>query len=127
MPILSNLLVRIGATTDDFDKKVDRAAGKIKRFSADVTAAGETLALGFSAPVIAAGGYALKAATDMEALQKGLSATMKSATLAADEMSRLKEVAKLPGLGLEEAVRGSIRLQILGNSASESRDRKSVV
>ncbi|MEN6534632.1 MAG: tape measure protein [Bryobacteraceae bacterium] len=121
MPILSNLLVRIGATTDDFDKKVDRAAGKIKRFSADVTAAGETLALGFSAPVIAAGGYALKAATDMEALQKGLSATMKSATLAAEEMGKLKEVAKLPGLGLEEAVRGSIRLQILGNSASESR------
>jgi tape measure domain-containing protein len=36
-------------------------------------------------------------------------------------MAKLRDVAKLPGLGLEEAVKGTIRLQILGNSANESR------
>jgi tape measure domain-containing protein len=57
----------------------------------------------------------------MESLGNGLAATMKSTKAAAEEMERLKKVAKLPGLNLEDAVKGSIRLQVLGNSADESR------
>ncbi len=121
MPVLSNLIVRIGASTDDFDKKVNASLNKIKRFGADVAQAGQALSIGISAPLALAGAAALKAASDMETLSKGLSATMKSTSAAADEMQRLKEVAKLPGLGLEEAVKGSIRLQTLGNSAADSR------
>lgn len=121
MPVLSNLIVRIGASTDDFDKQVDRSLNKVKRFAADASAAGQALAIGFSAPILAAGGFAVKAAADMEVLSKGLTATMKSASGAAEEMTKLKEIAKLPGIGLEEAVRGSIRLQTLGSSADQSR------
>jgi tape measure domain-containing protein len=121
MPVLSNLIVRIGASTDDFDKKVNASLNKIKRFGADVAQAGQALSIGISAPLALAGAAALKAASDMETLSKGLSATMKSTSAAADELQRLKEVAKLPGLGLEEAVKGSIRLQTLGNSAADSR------
>jgi CRISPR/Cas system type I-B associated protein Csh2 (Cas7 group RAMP superfamily) len=108
MPVLSNLIVRIGASTDDFDKKVNASLNKIKRFGADVAQAGQALSIGISAPLALAGAAALKAASDMETLSKGLSATMKSTSAAADELQRLKEVAKLPGLGLEEAVKGSI-------------------
>ena len=121
MPILSNLIVRIGASTDDFDKTVDRSLNKVKRFAADVTAAGTALSIGFSAPLIAAGAAAIKAGSDMESLTMGLKAVMKSSEATATEMAKLREVAKLPGLGLEEAVKGTIRLQILGNSANESR------
>jgi len=121
MPILSNLIVRIGASTDDFDKSVDRSLNKVKRFAADVTASGTALSIGFSAPLIAAGAAAIKAGSDMESLTMGLKAVMKSSEATAAEMAKLREVAKLPGLGLEEAVKGTIRLQILGNSANESR------
>lgn len=121
MPILSNLIVRIGASTDDYDKKVNAALGKAQRFAQSVTAAGEAMAIGFSAPILAAGGAAIKAASDMQSLEMGLKAVMKTTDATTTEMSKLREVAKLPGLGLEEAVRGSVRLQILGNSASESR------
>lgn len=121
MPVLSNLIVRIGASTDDFDKKVNASLGKIKRFGATISEAGQALAIGFSAPVLAAGSAALMAATQMESLEKGLAATMKSTAAAATELERLKEVSKLPGLGLKEAVQGSIRLQTLGSSADESR------
>jgi len=117
MPILSNLIVRIGASTDDFDKQVDRSLNKVKRFASDVTAAGTALSIGFSAPLIAAGAAAIKAGSDMESLTMGLKAVMKSSEATATEMAKLREVAKLPGLGLEEAVKGTIRLQILGNSA----------
>ena len=121
MPILSNLIVRIGASTDEFDKVVDRSLSKVKRFAADVTAAGTALSIGFSAPLIAAGAAAIKAGSDMESLTMGLKAVMKSSEATATEMAKLREVAKLPGLGLEEAVKGTIRLQILGNSADQSR------
>ena len=121
MPILSNLIVRIGASTDDFDKQVNRSLNKVKRFAADVTSAGTALSIGFSAPLIAAGAAAIKAGSDMESLTMGLKAVMKSSEATAAEMAKLREVAKLPGLGLEEAVKGTIRLQILGNSADQSR------
>jgi tape measure domain-containing protein len=121
MPILSNLIVRIGASTDDFDKQVDRSLNKVKRFASDVTAAGTALSIGFSAPLIAAGAAAIKAGSDMESLTMGLKAVMKTSEATAAEMAKLREVAKLPGLGLEEAVKGTIRLQILGHSANESR------
>ena len=121
MPVLSNLIVRIGASTDDFDKKVNASLGKIKRFGATISEAGQALSIGFSAPVIAAGAAAVNAAMQMESLEKGLAATMKSTAAAATELERLKEVSKLPGLGLKEAVQGSIRLQTLGSSADESR------
>jgi len=121
MPILSNLIVRIGASTDDFDKKVNAALGKAQRFASSVTAAGEAMAIGFSLPLAAAGGAAIKAASDMQSLEMGLKAVMKTTAATKDEMAKLREVAKLPGLGLEEAVKGSVRLQILGNSADQSR------
>lgn len=121
MPVLSNLIVRIGASTDDFDKKVNASLNKIKRFGATITEAGQALSIGFSAPVVAAGAAALNAAMQMESLEKGLAATMKSTTAAATELEKLKEVSKLPGLGLKEAVQGSIRLQTLGSTADESR------
>lgn len=121
MPILSNLIVRIGASTDDYDKKVNAALGKAQRFAQSVTAAGEAMAIGFSAPILAAGGAAIKAASDMQSLEMGLKAVMKTTDATTTEMAKLREVAKLPGLGLEEAVKGSVRLQILGNSADQSR------
>jgi tape measure domain-containing protein len=121
MPVLSNLIVRIGASTDDFDKKINASLGKMKRFASEVSQVGQSLSIGLSAPLIAVGTAALKAASDMQVLSNGLTATMKSTALAAAEMERLKEVARLPGIGLEDAVKGSIRLQILGTSADESR------
>ena len=121
MPVLSNLIVRIGASTDDFDKKINASLGKMKRFASEVSQVGQSLSIGLSAPLFGVGTAALKAASEMQGLSNGLTATMKSTSLAAAEMERLKQVAKLPGIGLEDAVKGSIRLQILGTSADESR------
>jgi len=55
-------------------------------------------------------------------LLKGLISVMGSAEAAGREFTKLKEVAKLPGLGLEEAVRGSVNLQSAGFSADQARE-----
>lgn len=57
---------------------------------------------------------------DQEALINGLRAVTREAGPLADQVERLKGVAAMPGLGFEEAVRGSIRLQAVGFSAQES-------
>ncbi|MEA5251547.1 tape measure protein, partial [Xanthomonas fragariae] len=65
---------------------------------------------------------AIKSFGEIQSLQKGLEAVMGSAAAAGSEFDKLKEVAKLPGLGLEEAVKGSINLQSIGIDAEKSRN-----
>ena len=57
----------------------------------------------------------------MDQLERGMAAVMGSTSEAGKELSKLKESAKLPGLGFEEAVRGSIRLQAVGLRAEQAR------
>ena len=113
---------------DEVRAAVERTGASIQTISAKTQTLGEslgrlgsTLTLGVTAPIVGMATAAVKAAVDLDALQRGLSATMKSSTAAADEMKKLRDVARLPGLGLEEAVSGSIRLQTLGVSADKAR------
>jgi tape measure domain-containing protein len=53
-------------------------------------------------------------------MKMGLTAVMGSSKAAEKQFQRLKEVAKLPGLGLQEAVAGATRLQVAGTSAQDA-------
>ncbi len=59
--------------------------------------------------------------TQFDSLERGLTAVMGSASAAKAELAKLREVAKLPGLGIAEAIQGSINLQAAGMSADEAR------
>lgn len=63
-----------------------------------------------------------EATAEMDSLRRGLTAVMGSSAKAAAEMERLREVAKLPGLGYAEAIRMSTSLQASGMSARMARD-----
>ena len=101
--------------------KFDTVAGKVGDFGKSMSQVGQAMTLGITAPILGLAAGAIKAATDLDSLKRGLEATMKSADKAASEFKALQEVARLPGLGLQEAVQGSIRLQTLGVSAERSR------
>jgi tape measure domain-containing protein len=62
-------------------------------------------------------GMAVKVAADYEAMKLGLQAVEGSAEGAERALARLKEVAKLPGLGFREAVEGFTRLRAAGLDA----------
>ena len=70
-----------------------------------------------SAPLIGLGVASVRAAADLDSLTRGLNAVNKSGKPTAEVLKDLREVAKLPGLGFQEAVRGSINLQAAGFSA----------
>lgn len=76
-----------------------------------------------TAGAVAFGGLAfgvkevVSTAADMQSLMAGLTAVAGSADKANAEFKELREVAKLPGLGLREAVQGATNLQAAGMSA----------
>ena len=85
--------------------------GQIGQIGEQLSSIGQKMSVGLTLPIIALGGSAIKAYGDLQSLEMGLKAVMGSAGLASGELEKLREVAKLPGLGLKEAVRGSVALQ----------------
>lgn len=117
-----------GNASQNFGKQVDSAQPALNNLSSRLdqvgnamVGAGAALTAGLTVPLTALGGLATKSALDMEKLNAGLTAVMGSADAASAEFVKLREVAKLPGLGLKEAVQGSVNLQAAGLSADLAR------
>lgn len=117
----ARLFVEIGAKVGEFQKALGRIERQTAKFSRKMDGLGRNLTQAITLPLGAAAGASLTAFAGFERLEKGLLAVMGDAKLAAAEMERLKQSATLPGLGFEEAVKGSIRLQAVGLSADEAR------
>jgi tape measure domain-containing protein len=81
---------------------------------------GATLSVTVTAPLVAAGAASVDAAVRLDSLKRGLAAIVGSADEANRQLARLTQIAKLPGIGFEEAIQGSIRLQAVGFSAQEA-------
>jgi len=119
---IGSVKIRIGADAKELQSDLNKAAGVLRKSAREFKQVGASLSQNVSLPLIGIGAAAIKVFGDLEALQKGLIAVMGSSEAAAREFEKLKEVAKLPGLGLEEAVQGSVRLQAAGFSADEARE-----
>lgn len=81
---------------------------------------GATLTFSVTAPIIALGNSIVDAAVRMDSLRRGLTTMAGSSREAGIQLERLTQLAKLPGIGFEEAIQGSIRLQAVGFSAAEA-------
>lgn len=115
------LSIKIRADATPFERSLKTIGRNITAFSQKSLAIGRGISLGFTAPLMAIGATAVNAAADFDSLERALSGIMGGANAAAGEMMKLKEAARLPGLGFEEAVRGSVNLQAVGLSADEAR------
>lgn len=115
------LSIKIRADATPFERSLKSIGRNITAFSQKSLAIGRGISLGFTAPLMAVGATAVNAAADFDSLERALSGIMGGAGAAAGEIMKLKEAAKLPGLGFEEAVRGSVNLQAVGLSAEDAR------
>lgn len=126
--------IRLVLTTDDRQFKQafstlksegEKTALALREKFSQIGSALSGLGLGLSAtltaPLALLGKSAVSAARDMDSLQRGMVAVSGSAAAASAEMTKLREVAKLPGLGFKEAIQGSINLQAAGISAELAR------
>ena len=116
----TGLNVRLGII---FDEKALAATEKALRRSGEkLSRIGSDLSFSLSAPLGLFGGAAIKAAGDLESLTLALQSQLGSAEKAGAELEKLTKIAEGPGLGLEQVVGASIRLQGVGIAAGEARD-----
>lgn len=94
---------------------------ELDSLGSDLRGLGTGLSIGVTLPLVAFGTAAIKAGSDIDSLKRGLTAVAGSASEAEKQFNDLREVAKLPGLGLQEAIEGSVRLQAFGFSAGEAK------
>lgn len=113
--------IKLAADITDFLKSMDLAQRTFKKVGDDMMQMGKTMSTYVTAPLAGLAAVSLKAAGDMEALKNGLASVTKAGESVNKEMTKLREVAKLPGLGLKEVVKGSINLQAIGVSADDAR------
>lgn len=118
---VGSLLIRIGADISGLQKSLGKVERDMMRFSGKMQRIGSDLTRSVSIPLIGMGAAALKAFGDFEKLEKGMTTIMGSSEAAAAELKKLQKAAEAPGLGFEQAIAGSIRLQAVGFSADEAR------
>lgn len=113
--------VKFGADISQFSTAMQNAAREMKKAGDQLKNVGQSMTMNLTAPIVALGAAALYSFGQIDSLKRGLISFSGSAQLAEEEFTKLREVAKLPGIGLEEAVRGSINLQAIGLSADDAR------
>jgi tape measure domain-containing protein len=103
-------------------KRFDTAAGNSSTSLSSIAAgaAGASAVFAGFALVTASALSNLQAYAEYDGLVRGLKTLEGSAEDTANRLKVLREVAKAPGLGFEEAVRGDIRLRSVGISADLS-------
>jgi tape measure domain-containing protein len=118
--------------TAGFDGPLKQSEANLRGLDKSAGGAGSSLgglAAGFTGATAVVGAFAVATAGALSVLQSyaefdGLVRGLKTIEgTAADTQARLtllRDVAKLPGLGFEEAVRGDIRLRAVGLSAQQS-------
>jgi tape measure domain-containing protein len=123
---LTDLNVVLRLSTREFNREVKNVERSLQSASDRLSDIGNSLSLALTAPLGGLGGAAIVAAGEFERLRLGLEATMTDAGYsiqqAREELEKLREVAKAPGIDFEQAVQGSLRLQSVGLSAEQARE-----
>src|SRR5262245_33997981 len=91
----ATLIVKIGATIDDFTKKMKSVEQQLDKTGDKLQSAGLKLAVGFARPLVAAGGAAVKCSA---ALEREMTQVVTLAGASSDELDGLrKSVLQLGG------------------------------
>jgi tape measure domain-containing protein len=106
--------------SEQFNKTVQAVGNSLRSIGQGLSTLGIGLTAALTAPLVALGVSSTQAAVSLDSLKRGLTAIVGSSAEAEKQLKRLTEIAKLPGIGFEEAIQGSIRLQAVGFSAAEA-------
>lgn len=118
MATIAELIVRASVDNRDLERKFAASTRRAQAFADTLGNIGTRLTLGLTLPLAAAGAGIFTAAARMESLNLGLRRVAGSSQAAAQQLSRLTQIARAPGIGFQEAIAGSVRLQSVGFSAA---------
>lgn len=113
-----NPLRNAAARAESFGNSLGGVGGKLGGMSAAFAGAG--LVIGGFTAAVAASNAALEGYAGYDGLVRGLKTLEGTSTNTKKRIAELRDVAKAPGLGFEEAVQGDIRLRSVGLSSDLS-------
>lgn len=119
---IADLNVRIGASVRDFERGMQQVERRINRFQRTFENIGTNLTQSLTLPLAALGTASVQAFGEFESLERAFAAVAAEGTNVAEEIERLRKVAEAPGLGFNEAVQASTRLQAVGISARQAEE-----
>ncbi len=92
---IGRLVAFIDADTSGLSKALDDVAGKLQGFGSKLSAAGKTLTLGLTAPIVGIGAVALKASIDFESAFAGVRKTVDATDAELAELRQgIRDMAK---------------------------------
>jgi tape measure domain-containing protein len=112
----------IGQFTGGAKKAWKDFGDQLGQMSQKVQMAGVAMTAGLTAPILLLGKQALDTAVRFDSLNRGIMAVDGGANGLKETLKGLDEIAKLPGLGLEEVRQGYINLRAAGIEAGLAKD-----
>lgn len=97
----------------NFEKGIGRLSSAFKE-------AGQGMTLGLTLPLAFLGKSASDAYGEFDALRRALGTMETTSVGLSNRLKELREVAKMPGIGFQEAIQGDVRLRSVGISATLS-------
>lgn len=110
-------LARAMRESEAISRQFAQGVGKIGEKLQNV---GQSMSTYLTLPLTLAGGAALKAYGELDSLKKGLLSIEGTLPNVEKRLVQLREAAKMPGLGFQEAIQGDVRLRSVGIAAETS-------
>ena len=116
------LNIALTLDTSNFERAIRLTERQLSSFGQKLETIGRDLTTRVTLPIGALAVASVKAAADLDGLEKGLTAVTGSSDEAAKQIERLRKLAQLPGLDFPQAVKGSIALQSVGFNAAAAEE-----
>lgn len=119
MATLGDLVVKIGANTYDFNKKLGHMQRQMRAMTGNIEKMGRSMTRSLTLPIGALGAAAIKSAADLESLEVSFISLTGSAAGAADMMQNLNEFAAKTPFQVENIANAARQLIASGTEVSK--------
>lgn len=119
MAKLGDLIVKVGADTADFNKKLGQMQREMRRMTGNIEAMGRSMTRSLTLPIAALGAAAVKSAADLESLEVSFISLTGSAAGAANMMENLNEFAAKTPFQVENIANAARQLIASGTEVSQ--------
>lgn len=123
MTELARAEVVLEGRTGDFERAMRRAEGRMGTTGVALGNIAAQAASRIARSLEQVGRSVFRAAVNFDGLKRSLEVTAGSAEVAADQLRTMEQIAKLPGLGFQEAIRGASQLNVAFASLPNTVDR----
>jgi tape measure domain-containing protein len=118
----NDINIRIGAKLDGLQRDIKKAQGSLTRFASFAESTGRDLSTRLSLPILGVGAAAVASFAKFERMELSLKALADEGENTSETLARLREIALLPGISLEQAAKGAAQLRAVGFEARQAEE-----